>query len=85
MVPSGVECKDVLGEIFGRERLFKGPRGIRGVGASPSSKSSSSDESDTDVASLCSTVEVFDSVELSDAVEGSYSCFKGDEDRLGLD
>lgn len=57
------------------------PSGSNG-GISLFSSSSSEDESETDVASLCSTVPVSESEEDSDAVEGSYSCLRGDEDLL---
>ena len=84
IVPSGVEAKDVLGGTFGRERLLRGFRGTKGVVKWLSPRYSSWDESDIDVASTCSTVEVSDSEESSDAVDGSYSCFNGDEERLGV-
>lgn len=59
------------------------PNGINGVATSPCSRSSSSEESDTELGSLCATVDASDSDEDSVAVDGSYSCFKGDEERLG--
>jgi hypothetical protein len=72
------EYTEPCGDIF--VRRCKAASGTSGVCASPSSSSSSSEESDTDVASLCSTVDESESEDDSEAVEGSYSCFNGEED-----
>ena len=82
MLPFVFEYEE--GFVAGFEMLLRAPRGSNGVGASPSSSSSSDESSDTDVASLCSTVEASDSDDVSDAVDGSYSCLRGEEDRLCL-
>lgn len=58
------------------------PRGIRGAGTGIWSNSSSDDTSETDPDTLCSTVELSESDDDSEAVEGSYSCFRGDEESL---
>ena len=60
------------------------PRGNKGVELSTCSNSSSSDESDTELSSLCAIVDVSKSEDDSEAVEGAYSCFRGEEERLGL-
>ena len=48
---------------------------------SPFSESSSSEESDMEEGSSCATVDASESDDDSVAVEGSYSCLRGDEDR----
>lgn len=78
-VPLGNEYSEPCGDTFAMRG--RAPSGSNGVGASPSSSSSSDDESDTDVASRRSTVDASESEDDSEAVDGSYSCFRGDEDR----
>ena len=58
--------------------LFRSPIGNRGVGTS--SSNSSSDDSDVKDSSTGSSSSL--SPEDSVAVDGSYSCLRGDEDRL---
>ncbi len=63
---------------------FSAPTGNSAARPSPSSSSSSDESYDIDVASTCSTVEAPESEDVSDAVDGSYSCLRGEEDRLCL-
>jgi hypothetical protein len=64
------------GETFGK---FSGlVTGINGIGTSSSSSpSDDSDVVDTSLSEISCSLSVDDSV----AVEGSYSCFKGDDER----
>ena len=82
MLPLVFEYNDGFPADF--EILLSAPRGNNAVGASPSSSSSSEESSEIDVASLCSTVEAPESDDVSEAVDGSYSCFKGEDDLLCL-
>ncbi len=59
------------------------PNGSSGAETSSCSNSSSSDESETELCSLCATVDVSESDELPDEVEGAYSCFRGEDDLRG--
>lgn len=78
-MPLGNEYSEPCGDNF----VMRGraPSGSNEVGASPSPSSSSDEVSDSDVTSCLSTVDASESEDDSDAVDGSYSCFKGDEDR----
>ncbi len=66
----------------GLDSLLNESKGIKSDCESPSSISSSSEESDIDVVSFLSTVDASESDVLSEALDGSYSCFRGEEDLL---
>lgn len=81
-MPFGNEYSEPCGDTFAMRG--RAPSGSNGVGVSPSSSSSSDDESDTDVTSWRSIVDASESEDDSEAVDGSYSCLRGDEDRRFL-
>lgn len=77
IVPFGKVYIDAGGETLGNCLVW--PMGIKGMGTS----SSSSPSDDSEVSDSSSSSESSSSLSLEDsvAVDGSYSCFRGEEER----
>ena len=75
-----VDTDEGGGDTFRNGLSWESPIGIKGVGTSSSSSSSD----DSEVADASSSSETSSSLSLEDSVQvdGSYSCFRGDDDRL---